>query len=100
MSAQLKKHPFDFKTQYGLGFNPQDDDIVVDFFCGGGGAGLRIKGANLISPLKTSALADCGRPPAFVRPLQPATNPSLNYRPGLAIFASTFFPMLMRGSVE
>lgn len=39
MSAQQKKHPFDFKTQYGLGFNPQDDEIVVDFFCGGGGAG-------------------------------------------------------------
>ena len=35
MSAQQKKHPFDFKTQYGLGFNPQDDEIVVDFFCGG-----------------------------------------------------------------
>lgn len=27
----------DLKTQYGLGFNPQDDEIVVDFFCGGGG---------------------------------------------------------------
>ena len=39
MSAHQKKHPFDFKTQYGLGFNPQDDEIVVDFFCGGGGAG-------------------------------------------------------------
>lgn len=38
MSAHQKKHPFDFKTQYGLGFNPQDDEIVVDFFCGGGGA--------------------------------------------------------------
>ena len=44
MSAQQKKHPFDFKTQYGLGFNPQDDEIVVDFFCGsgGGGTGLEI----------------------------------------------------------
>ncbi|KPZ11471.1 C-5 cytosine-specific DNA methylase [Pseudomonas syringae pv. spinaceae] len=39
MSAHQKKHPFDFKTQYGLGFNPQDDEIVVDFFCGGGGGG-------------------------------------------------------------
>ena len=37
MSVQQKQHPFDFKTQYGLGFNPQDDEIVVDFFCGGGG---------------------------------------------------------------
>lgn len=37
MSAHQKKYPFDFKTQYGLGFNQQDDEIVVDFFCGGGG---------------------------------------------------------------
>ena len=40
MSAQQKKHPFDLKTQYGLGFSTQDDEIVVDFFCGGGGAGF------------------------------------------------------------
>lgn len=37
----FKKHPFDFKTQYGLGFNAQDEKIVVDFFCGGGDAGTR-----------------------------------------------------------
>ncbi|PAA41475.1 DNA cytosine methyltransferase [Pseudomonas fragi] len=43
MSAQQKKHPFDFKTQYGLGFNPQDDEIIVDFFCGGGGAGTGLE---------------------------------------------------------
>jgi len=43
MSAQQKKRPFDFKTQYGLGFNPQDDEIVVDFFCGGGGAGTGLE---------------------------------------------------------
>ncbi|QVN09499.1 DNA cytosine methyltransferase [Pseudomonas rhodesiae] len=43
MSAQQKKHLFDFKTQYGLGFNPQDDEIVVDFFCGGGGAGTGLE---------------------------------------------------------
>lgn len=43
MSAYQKKHPFDFKTQYGLGFNPQDDEIVVDFFCGGGGAGTGLE---------------------------------------------------------
>lgn len=43
MSVQQKKHPFDFKTQYGLGFNPQDDEIVVDFFCGGGGAGTGLE---------------------------------------------------------
>jgi DNA (cytosine-5)-methyltransferase 1 len=43
MSAQQKKHPFDFKTQYGLGFNPQDDEIVADFFCGGGGAGTGLE---------------------------------------------------------
>ncbi|NWB64226.1 DNA cytosine methyltransferase, partial [Pseudomonas sp. F1002] len=43
MSARQKKYPFDFKTQYGLGFNPQDDEIVVDFFCGGGGAGTGLE---------------------------------------------------------
>lgn len=43
MSAHQKKHPLDFKTQYGLGFNPQDDEIVVDFFCGGGGAGTGLE---------------------------------------------------------
>ena len=43
MSAQQKKHTFDFKTQYGLGFNQQDDEIVVDFFCGGGGAGTGLE---------------------------------------------------------
>lgn len=43
MSAQQKKHPFDFKTQYGLSFNPQDDEIVIDFFCGGGGAGTGLE---------------------------------------------------------
>ena len=43
MSVQQKKHPFDFKTQYGLGFNQQDDEIVVDFFCGGGGAGTGLE---------------------------------------------------------
>ncbi|UXL41016.1 hypothetical protein N7D90_07825 [Pseudomonas fragi] len=41
MFANQKKYPFDFKTQYYLGFNQQDDEIVVDFFCGGGGAGTR-----------------------------------------------------------
>jgi DNA (cytosine-5)-methyltransferase 1 len=43
MTAQKKNHPFDFKTQYGLGFDPQDDEIVVDFFCGGGGAGTGLE---------------------------------------------------------
>ena len=43
MSAHQKKHPLDFKTQYGLGFNQQDDEIVVDFFCGGGGAGTGLE---------------------------------------------------------
>lgn len=44
MSAHQKKHPFDFKTQYGLCFNPQDEEINVDLFAGGGGAstGLEI----------------------------------------------------------
>jgi DNA (cytosine-5)-methyltransferase 1 len=39
----FQKPPFDFKTQYGLGFDPQDDEIVVDFFCGGGGAGTGLE---------------------------------------------------------
>ncbi|QLJ16751.1 DNA cytosine methyltransferase [Pseudomonas putida] len=43
MSAFQKKNPIDFKTQYGLGFDPQDDEIVVDFFCGGGGAGTGLE---------------------------------------------------------
>jgi DNA (cytosine-5)-methyltransferase 1 len=42
ISAHQEKHPFDFKTQYGLGFSTQDDEIVVDFFCGGGDAGLEM----------------------------------------------------------
>jgi DNA (cytosine-5)-methyltransferase 1 len=41
--TSFKKQPFDFKTQYGLGFNAQDDEIVVDFFCGGGGAGTGLE---------------------------------------------------------
>ncbi|MDY7073538.1 hypothetical protein PshuTeo2_36720 [Pseudomonas hunanensis] len=43
MSAFQKKNQLDFKTQYGLGFDPQDDEIVVDFFCGGGGAGTGLE---------------------------------------------------------
>ena len=43
MPTHLKKHPLDFKTQYGLGFNQQDDEIIVDFFCGGGGAGTGLE---------------------------------------------------------
>lgn len=39
----FKKPYFDFKTQYALGFNTQDDEIVVDFFCGGGGAGTGLE---------------------------------------------------------
>ncbi|MFP3847786.1 hypothetical protein [Pseudomonas sp. W5-01] len=39
MSSHQMKQPFEFKTQYGLSFDPQDDEIVVDFFCCGGGAG-------------------------------------------------------------
>ena len=43
MSVLIKKYSSDFKTQYGLGFNQQDDEIVVDFFCGGGGAGTGLE---------------------------------------------------------
>lgn len=41
--TSLKLPPFDFKTQYSLGFSAQDDEIVVDFFCGGGGAGTGLE---------------------------------------------------------
>ncbi|KPA95399.1 hypothetical protein [Pseudomonas asplenii] len=41
--TSLKRPPFDFKTQYGLGLTSQDDEIVVDFFCGGGGAGTGLE---------------------------------------------------------
>lgn len=43
MPTPRKSNPFDFKTQYGLGFDPQDDELVVDFFCGGGGAGTGLE---------------------------------------------------------
>ena len=43
MFVHQKMHAANFKTQYGLGFNPQDDEIVVDFFCGGGGAGTGLE---------------------------------------------------------
>ncbi|MGB4486848.1 MAG: DNA cytosine methyltransferase [Pseudomonas veronii] len=39
----LKKQPLDFKTQYNLSLSTQDDEIVVDFFCGGGGAGTGLE---------------------------------------------------------
>ncbi|MDP4572334.1 DNA cytosine methyltransferase [Pseudomonas sp. LPH60] len=41
--TSLKAPPFNFKTQYSLGLNTQDDEIVVDFFCGGGGAGTGLE---------------------------------------------------------
>ncbi|MDV9030528.1 DNA cytosine methyltransferase [Pseudomonas sp. RAC1] len=43
MPAFPRRKDFDFKTQYGLGLNPQDDEIIVDFFCGGGGAGTGLE---------------------------------------------------------
>ncbi|MBS7440600.1 DNA cytosine methyltransferase [Pseudomonas syringae] len=41
--SSLTHPPFDFKTQYSLSFNAQDDEIVVDYFCGGGGAGTGLE---------------------------------------------------------
>lgn len=41
--TSLKSPPFNFKTQYSLGLNAQDDEIVVDLFCGGGGAGTGLE---------------------------------------------------------
>ncbi len=43
MSAHQKKYSSDFKTQYGLGFNPQGYEIIVDFFCSGGCAGTGLE---------------------------------------------------------
>ncbi|AZC37080.1 DNA cytosine methyltransferase [Pseudomonas chlororaphis] len=41
--TSFSKVPFDFKTQYALGFSTQDDEIVVDYFCGAGGAGTGLE---------------------------------------------------------
>lgn len=43
MPVRLNQQTYDFRTQYGLGFNLQDDEIVVDLFCGGGGAGTGLE---------------------------------------------------------
>ena len=43
MTAFQRRASLDFKTQYGLGFSSQDDEIIVDFFCGGGGAGTGLE---------------------------------------------------------
>ncbi len=43
MTVFQRKASLDFKTQYGLGFSSQDDEIIVDFFCGGGGAGTGLE---------------------------------------------------------
>ncbi|MDN7143671.1 hypothetical protein KC131_23765 [Pseudomonas sp. JQ170] len=43
MSAFQKNPAFDFKTQYHLGIDPQDNETVVDFFCGGVSASTRLE---------------------------------------------------------
>lgn len=43
LSAAKLPNPQDFKTQFGLALDPQDDELVVDFFCGGGGAGTGLE---------------------------------------------------------
>ncbi|BAW27500.1 DNA cytosine methyltransferase [Pseudomonas putida] len=43
MTAALKNNPLDFKTQFSLALSSQDDELVVDFFCGGGGAGTGLE---------------------------------------------------------
>ncbi|MDH1403733.1 DNA cytosine methyltransferase [Pseudomonas sp. GD03730] len=43
MTAALKNNPLDFKTQFSLALNSEDDELVVDFFCGGGGAGTGLE---------------------------------------------------------
>ena len=63
MSALKKKHPFDFKTQYGLSFNQQDDEIVVDFFCGSGGSNLYSYRRKQDHQLSTSDLVSLSKSP-------------------------------------
>ncbi|MGN8248089.1 DNA cytosine methyltransferase [Pseudomonas sp. SMV7] len=43
LCAAKLPNPQDFKTQFGLALDPQDDELVVDFFCGGGGAGTGLE---------------------------------------------------------
>ncbi|MEN5239076.1 DNA cytosine methyltransferase [Pseudomonas sp. TWI923] len=43
MSAAKLPNPQHFKTQFSLALEPQDDELVVDFFCGGGGAGTGLE---------------------------------------------------------
>ncbi len=43
MIALLQRNSLDFKTQYGLGFTRQNDEIIVDFFWYGGGAGTGLE---------------------------------------------------------
>lgn len=43
MTSMRKPAPFDFKTQYSLGFSAQDEEINVDLFAGGGGASTGIE---------------------------------------------------------
>ena len=42
-SAEKLTSPQHFKTQFSLALEPQDDELVVDFFCGGGGAGTGLE---------------------------------------------------------
>ncbi len=43
ISAAKLPSPNQFKTQFSLALEPQDDELVVDFFCGGGGAGTGLE---------------------------------------------------------
>ncbi len=43
LPAAKLPNPHEFKTQFGLALDPQDDELVVDFFCGGGGAGTGLE---------------------------------------------------------
>nr|WP_267813919.1 DNA cytosine methyltransferase [Pseudomonas sp. RtIB026] len=43
MAAAKLPNPQHFKTQFSLALEPQDDELVVDFFCGGGGAGTGLE---------------------------------------------------------
>ncbi|MEX5353193.1 DNA cytosine methyltransferase [Pseudomonas juntendi] len=43
LSVTKSPNPLDFKTQFALALHPEDDELVVDFFCGGGGAGTGLE---------------------------------------------------------
>lgn len=72
LSAAKLPNPQDYKTQFGLALHPQDGELVVAFFCGGGaGTGLEMglgrkvdvaKNHSAVSPPPMAALAKANNP--------------------------------------